>query len=120
MSTTNRKGKRSENECREYLNKEGYLTYFVTRKSRFGKGDQDIFSMFDGIAFHASKNAPIRFIQVKSGTTHGFLKKLKKWAISHQYGGAVWECWVRKNKTKDKIKWKIYKYHKAKNYEYCI
>jgi len=97
------KGAKSERECREELKYGGYKVFSPQKTSRFGS--QDIFGKWDVIAIKGNK---LRFIQVKTGDTKGFLKVLKSWAESHPVPNVTWELWVRKDMIKDKRKWVKY------------
>ncbi|MCC7570478.1 hypothetical protein KO465_03980 [Candidatus Micrarchaeota archaeon] len=101
------KGSKHEREAKQELEEQGWIAFKPQKTSRFGT--QDIFNMFDLVAV---KENQLKFIQIKTGSTAGFLKKLKKWSAEHSILGVSWELWVRKDarlsKTTDK--WNKYIY----------
>lgn len=101
------KGSRSERDAKSDLEEEGFIVFKPQKTSRFGT--QDIFNMFDIVAI---KDSQLRFVQVKTNSTAGFLKKLKKWGPEHIITNVSWELWVRIDQRKNPIKgkWKKYLY----------
>lgn len=79
-------------------------TVFRPQKTSFF-GTQDIFNMFD---FVALKDRQLHFVQVKTNSTRGFLKKLKAWREAHPVLGVQWVLMVRLDARKHKEKWKVY------------
>jgi len=70
-------------------------------------GTQDIFNMFDFVAI-SPDGSEIDFVQVKTGSTRGFLKKLKDWRETHKVKKVKWLLMVRKDARKYKRKWDVY------------
>ena len=98
------KGAKHELEACIDLQRNGYLTFKPQKTSRFGT--QDIFNMFDVVAI---KKSHVKFVQVKTNSTRGFLKKLKSFVEEHGFFYDVsFELWVRKNKKTDKRTWDVY------------
>ena len=105
MSSASRKGYRSQAEAAEEYKKRGW-TVFVPQKSKYGA--QDIFGMFD-LAAISPDGSEIHFVQVKSNSTRGFLKKLKKWREKHVVKKVEWRLMVRLDARKFKRRWKVYR-----------
>jgi len=57
----------------------------------------------------SSNGCEIHFVQVKSNSTGGFLKKLKDWREKHKVKEVKWLLMVRMDARKSKSKWKIYR-----------
>jgi len=70
-------------------------------------GTQDIFNMFDFVAI-SPDGSEIDFVQVKTNSTRGFLKKLKEWKEKHKVKKVKWLLMVRKDARKYKRKWDVY------------
>ena len=70
-------------------------------------GTQDIFNMFDFVAI-SPDGSEIDFVQVKTNSTRGFLKKLKEWRETHKVKEVKWLLMVRKDARKYKRKWDVY------------
>jgi len=70
-------------------------------------GTQDIFNMFDFVAI-SPDGSEIDFVQVKTNSTRGFLKKLKEWRETHKVKKVKWLLMVRKDARKYKRKWNVY------------
>jgi len=104
MSSASRKGYRSQAEAAEEYKKRGWEV-FVPPKSKYGT--QDIFGMFDLVAI-SPDGCEIHFVQVKSNSTRGFLKKLKEWHEKHVVKKVEWRLMVRLDARKHKRKWKVY------------
>jgi len=99
------KGYRSQHEAaQEYLSR-GWQVFVPPKVSKFGV--QDIFNMFDLIAL-SPDGSEIHFVQVKSNSTRGFLKKLRTWQREHQVKTVRWRLLVRRDARKYKRKWDIY------------
>ena len=97
------KGSLHEREAvAEYISM-GYRVFKPVRCSRYE--DKDIFNMFDLVAV---KGSEVHFVQVKTRTTRGFLKKLKAWREEHPVPGVSWLLWVRLDLRKNSEKWKKY------------
>ena len=97
------KGSKHEREAKKELEKNGWTVFKPQKTSKFGT--QDIFNMFDIVAIKDNK---ITFVQVKTGSTAGFLKKLKLWKKKHDIENVSWELWVRKDARTGKDKWTKY------------
>jgi len=106
MSMSSRKGYRSELEAVHEYEKRGWTVYKPQKTSKFGT--QDIFGMFDLIAL-SPDGSEIHFVQVKSNSTHGFLKKLKDWREKHKVKKVEWRLMVRLDARKHETKWRIYR-----------
>ena len=101
---TTKKGYMAEKDAVDDLKKDDWETFKPQKVSRFGS--QDIFRLYD---ICCRRGEYIRFIQVKSTNTQGFLKKLKIDAARYTKQTNIGvELWVRKNERKDKIRWKKY------------
>ena len=97
-------GSLHELEAVKHLKNLGYIPFKPQKTSRFGT--QDIFNMFDVVAI---KKSHVKFVQVKTNSTRGFLKKLKSFVAEHGFFYDVsFELWVRKNKKTDKRTWDVY------------
>ena len=70
-------------------------------------GTQDIFNMFDFVAI-SPDGSEIDFVQVKTKSTRGFLKKLKEWREKHKVKRVNWILMVRLDARKYKTKWRRY------------
>jgi len=102
MST---KGSLREREAVQEYEKRGWLVFKPQKVSKFGT--QDIFNMFDFVAI-SPDGSEIHFVQVKTGSTRGFLKKLKGWRERHVVKKVEWRLMVRLDARKHKTKWKLY------------
>ena len=102
---SSRKGYRSQAEAAEEYKKRGWEV-FMPPKSKYST--QDIFGMFDLVAI-SGDGSEIHFVQVKSNSTRGFLKKLKKWREKHVVKKVEWRLMVRVDARKHKKKWKVYR-----------
>ena len=101
--TSASKGNLHEREAVAEYHSMGYTVFKPTRCSRYA--DKDIFNMFD---FCAVKGSEVHFVQVKTGTTRGFLKILEAWRLTHPVPGVSWLLWVRLDLRKHSEKWKKY------------
>ena len=101
--STQQKGWKHEHEVVKLLEQENYEVY-RPQKVRF-YGSQDIFGLFDIIAINAER---LIFIQVKTGSTKGFLKKLNAWREAHPVTVVEWQLWVRMDARKHKQKWRVF------------
>lgn len=97
-----RKGSRVEREAADELVENNYQVFSPPR-TKFGQ--QDIFSMFDVIAINREN---VRYIQIKTGSTQGFLQRLRDWANRYTHSSCSWELWVRQDLRTEKQKWKKY------------
>ena len=70
-------------------------------------GTQDIFGLFDLVAI-SPDGSKLHFVQVKTRSTRGFLKKLKEWREKHKVKKVEWLLIVRLDARKHKRKWKVY------------
>ena len=98
------KGARSELEAQKELEAQGYIVYKPQKTSRFGS--QDIWNKFD---LAGIRESDIKFVQVKTNTTAGFLKVLKEWNKKYRFSDVSFELWVRIDYTHKAERWKIYK-----------
>ncbi|MCW3128554.1 MAG: hypothetical protein N2V75_00385 [Methanophagales archaeon] len=105
MSSASRKGYLSQLEAAREYEKRGWIVYKPPKVSKFGV--QDIFNMFDLIAISPNGNE-IHFVQVKTNSTRGFLKKLKEWKEKHKVKKVKWLLMVRRDGRKYKRRWDIY------------
>jgi len=94
-----------EREAVQEYEKRGWLVFKPQKVSKFGT--QDIFNMFDFLAI-SPDGSEIDFVQVKTGSTRGFLKKLKDWRERHKVKKVKWLLMVRMDARKHKTKWKLY------------
>jgi Holliday junction resolvase-like predicted endonuclease len=85
-----RKGKTHEKEAQDELVADGWQVFKPQKVARYGT--QDIFNLFDMVAV---KDDRLRFVQVKTNSTGGFLHQLKAWAEQHPVPNVTWELWVR-------------------------
>jgi len=102
MST---KGSLHEREAVEEYKKRGWKVFKPQKTSKYGT--QDIFNMFDFVAI-SPDGSEIDFVQVKTGSTRGFLKKLKEWRERHKVKRVNWLLMVRVDARKHKTKWRRY------------
>jgi len=102
MST---KGSLHEREAVQEYEARGWSVFKPQKVSKFGT--QDIFNMFDFVAI-SPDGSEIHFVQVKTGSTRGFLKKLKDWRERHVVKKVEWRLMVRLDARKWKTKWKWY------------
>ena len=102
MST---KGSLHEREAVEEYKKRGWKVFKPQKTSKYGT--QDIFNMFDFVAI-SPDGSEIDFVQVKTNSTHGFLKKLKEWREKHKVKKVNWVLMVRLDARKYKTKWRRY------------
>ena len=102
MST---KGSLHEREAVEEYRKRGWKVFKPQKTSKYGT--QDIFNMFDFVAI-SPDGSEIDFVQVKTKSTRGFLKKLKEWREKHKVKKVNWILMVRLDARKYKTKWKRY------------
>jgi len=100
-----RKGSLHEREAVQEYEKRGWLVFKPQKVSKYGT--QDIFNMFDFLAI-SPDGSEIDFVQVKTGSTRGFLKKLKDWRERHVVKKVEWRLMVRLDARKHKTKWKWY------------
>jgi len=63
--------------------------------------------MFDFVAI-SPDGSEIDFVQVKTKSTRGFLKKLKEWREKHKVKKVNWFLMVRLDARKYKTKWRKY------------
>ena len=89
MST---KGSLHEREAVEEYKKRKWKTFKPQKTSKYGT--QDIFNMFDFVAI-SPDGSEIDFVQVKTKSTRGFLKKLKEWREKHKVKKVNWFLMVR-------------------------
>jgi len=106
MSMSSRKGYRSELEAVHEYEKREWSVFKPPKVSKYGT--QDIFNMFDFVAI-SPDGSEIHFVQVKTGSTRGFLKKLKDWRERHVVKKVEWRLMVRVDARKHKTKWRIYR-----------
>ena len=99
------KGSLHEREAVEEYRKRGWKVFKPQKTSKYGT--QDIFNMFDFVAI-SPDGSEIHFVQVKTGSTRGFLKKLKEWREKHVVKKVEWRLMVRRDMRKFKRKWDIY------------
>jgi len=101
------KGSLHEREAVQEYEALGWTVY-RPRKTRYGT--EDIFGMFDLIAISlpSPDGCEIHFVQVKTGSTRGFLKKLEDWRENHKVKKVEWRLMVRLDARKHKRKWKVY------------
>jgi len=102
MST---KGSIHEREAIEEYKKQGWKVFKPQKTSKYGT--QDIFNMFDFVAI-SPDGSEIDFVQVKTNSTRGFLKKLKEWREKHKVKKVNWVLMVRLDARKYKTKWRRY------------
>ena len=102
MST---KGSLHEREAVEEYRKRGWKVFKPQKTSKYGT--QDIFNMFDFVAI-SPDGSEIDFVQVKTKSTRGFLKKLKEWREKHKVKKVNWILMVRLDARKYKTKWRKY------------
>jgi len=102
MST---KGSLHEREAVEEYRKRGWKVFKPQKTSKYGT--QDIFNMFDFVAI-SPDGSEIDFVQVKTKSTRGFLKKLKEWREKHKVKKVNWVLMVRLDARKYKTKWRRY------------
>jgi len=102
MST---KGSLHEREAVEEYKKRGWKVFKPQKTSKYGT--QDIFNMFDFVAI-SPDGSEIDFVQVKTNSTRGFLKKLKEWREKHKVKKVKWILMVRRDARKFKRKWAVY------------
>jgi len=101
----NTKGYRSQHEAAQEYLRRGWQVFLPQKTSHFGT--QDIFGLFDLIAI-SPDGSELHFVQVKSNSTRGFLKKLRAWQHEHQVKTVKWLLMVRRDARKFKRKWLIY------------
>ncbi len=101
--TARSKGDLHEREAVEIYTHTGWTVFRPQKTSKYGT--QDIFNMFD---FCAVKDDYLHFVQVKTNSTRGFLKKLKAWREAHPVPGVQWVLMVRLDARRHKEKWKVY------------
>ncbi len=99
------KGSLHEREAVEEYRKRGWKVFKPQKTSKYGT--QDIFNMFDFVAI-SPDGSEIDFVQVKTNSTRGFLKKLKEWRERHKVKKVNWLLMVRVDARKHKTKWKRY------------
>ena len=99
------KGSLHEREAVEEYKKRGWKVFKPQKTSKYGT--QDIFNMFDFVAI-SPDGSEIDFVQVKTGSTRGFLKKLKEWREKHKVKRVNWLLMVRLDARKHKTKWRKY------------
>ena len=99
------KGSLHEREAVEEYKKRGWKVFKPQKTSKYGT--QDIFNMFDFVAI-SPDGSEIDFVQVKTNSTRGFLKKLKEWREKHVVKKVEWLLMVRVDARKHKTKWKRY------------
>jgi len=97
------KGAKHEREAVKQLEEQGWIAFKPQKTSRYGT--QDIFNMWDIVAIKKNK---LRFVQVKTNSTAGFLKKLNLWKYDHEIKDVSWELWVRQDLRNNKEKWRKY------------
>ena len=102
MST---KGSLHEREAVEEYKKRGWKVFKPQKTSKYGT--QDIFNMFDFVAI-SPDGSEIDFVQVKTNSTRGLLKKLKEWRERHKVKRVNWLLMVRVDARKHKTKWRRY------------
>ena len=100
-----RKGSLHEREAVEEYKKRGWKVFKPQKTSKYGT--QDIFNMFDFVAI-SPDGSEIDFVQVKTKSTRGFLKKLKEWGEKHKVKKVNWVLMVRLDARKYKTKWRKY------------
>jgi len=103
MST---KGSLHEREAVQEYEQRGWIVYKPQKVSKYGT--QDIFNMFDFVAI-SPDGSEIDFVQVKTNSTRGFLKKLREWREKHKVKKVEWLLMVRLDARKHKTKWRIYR-----------
>ena len=99
------KGSLHEREAVEEYKKRGWKVFKPQKTSKYGT--QDIFNMFDFVAI-SPDGSEIDFVQVKTKSTRGFLKKLKEWREKHKVKKVNWVLMVRLDARKYKTKWRKY------------
>lgn len=75
MPNNRQKGRRAELEFAQILKSRGYIVEITPPPQRFKK-QQDFFGCFDLLSFKKDESL---FVQVKSNTTQGAIKKIKAW-----------------------------------------
>jgi len=103
MST---KGSLHEREAVQEYEQRGWIVYKPQKVSKYGT--QDIFNMFDFVAI-SPDGSEIDFVQVKTNSTRGFLKKLREWREKHKVKKVEWLLMVRLDARKHKTKWRVYR-----------
>jgi len=99
------KGSLHEREAVQEYEKRGWKVFKPQKTSKYGT--QDIFNMFDFVAI-SPDGSEIDFVQVKTKSTRGFLKKLKEWRGKNKVKKVSWVLMVRLDSRKHKIKRKRY------------
>jgi len=99
------KGYRSQYEAAQEYERRGWSIFVPQKTSHFGT--QDIFGLFDLVAI-SPDGSKLHFVQVKTRSTRGFLKKLKEWREKHKVKKVEWLLIVRLDARKHKRKWKVY------------
>ncbi|MCW3130648.1 MAG: hypothetical protein N2V75_11210 [Methanophagales archaeon] len=99
------KGSLHEREAVEEYKKRRWKVFKPQKVSKYGT--QDIFNMFDFVAI-SPDGSEIDFVQVKTNSTRGFLKKLKEWREKHKVKKVNWILMVRLDARKHKTKWRRY------------
>lgn len=99
------KGSLHEREAVQEYKKRRWKVFKPQKTSKYGT--QDIFNMFDFVAI-SPDGSEIDFVQVKTNSTRGFLKKLKEWREKHKVKRVNWILMVRLDARKHKTKWRRY------------
>ena len=100
MTSNVRKGNDFENECKRWLESNGYLVQKAQRtmkfigKGRFVSGSNDFFGLFDLVA---KKGSVTRWIQCKYGSKNIYAKKKELMAFVKNYTNnyEIAEVWFR-------------------------
>jgi len=95
-----------EREAVQEYEQRGWIVYKPQKVSKYGT--QDIFNMFDFVAI-SPDGSEIDFVQVKTNSTRGFLKKLREWREKHKVKKVEWLLMVRLDARKHKTKWRVYR-----------
>lgn len=90
MVKTRKKGLRVQRKGIQELENKGYNVSVVERTGKY-IAVKDLWGLFDVAAIKDNK---IRFIQFKTNTTDGFVKKLEEFNKKHRINGISYELWV--------------------------
>jgi Holliday junction resolvase-like predicted endonuclease len=104
IMTSQSTGSLHEREATKLYEDRGWSVFRPQKTARFGQ--QDIWGMWDLCAINGDQ---LHFVQIKTKTTRGFLKRLEAWRKAHPVQGVTWVLMVRQDARKKKEKWRIYK-----------
>lgn len=94
MVNTRAKGLRVQRKAINELESKGWLVGIVERTGKFIK-EKDLFGLFDLICID---KGCIRLIQIKSNSTGGMLKDIRKFSEEHDHDKLSSELWVHKDR----------------------